>query len=331
MKQLVSLVILFSIFLASCTNDKAHDKIPDEEEKDNIPNLPSQIEVSFSHNGQNFKIIPFYEEVLDYTDYVKNNPTQSNPSAYVEKVLEPLKEKSSMDYLNLDYPFLSSTEIDELEGNTIKLLQNQEQFNELIKEALIKSAELLPGGDKNVYVMTLRPEDKFVVENMKGVFGIVYSENAIFIQIDPSFSEDLLKYTVAHEYHHTINIQTHGDMAYNTILDLLIVEGKADSFARIVYPEIIAPWTEALSDESEEKVLEELRADADSTSTSFKIYNKYFKGNSTKGIPLWSNYKMGYQIIQSYIENNPDIPIANWTSLLSKDLLQDTEYNNLSQ
>ena len=323
MKRFMSMPILLSLlFLASCSSEPTENK----EEKDTIP---AQNEVSFSHNEQDFKIIPFYEEVLEYTNYVKNNPSQSNPSAYVEKVLEPLKEKSSMNYLNLDYPFLSSTEIDKLEDNTVKLLQNQEHINELIEEALIKSAEHLPGGDKNVYVMTLRPEDNFVVENMKGVFGLVYSENSIFIQIDPSFSEELLKYTVAHEYHHTVNIQTHGDSSYNTMLDLIIVEGKADSFASFIYPEVKAPWTEPLSDESEEKILEELRADANSTSTSFKIYNKYFKGNSTKGIPLWSNYKIGYQIMQSYLEMNPNVPILDWTRLLSKDILQDSEYNQL--
>ncbi|MET1014916.1 MAG: hypothetical protein ABWX61_10490 [Paenisporosarcina sp.] len=77
-------------------------------------------------------------------------------------------------YLPLEYPFLSSTEVDKFEDNTIKLLQNEEKINEYIKEALIKSTELLPGEDKNIYVMPLRPEDRFVVEEMKGVTGITY-------------------------------------------------------------------------------------------------------------------------------------------------------------
>ncbi|WP_075618627.1 DUF2268 domain-containing protein [Paenisporosarcina indica] len=322
MKRLLSMAVLSIFLLASCSSKN-------EEAKSEKNHIPSQNEVSFSHNGQDFKIIPFYEEILDYTGYVKENPSESNPGAYVEKVLDPIKEKSAMDYLTLDYPFNSSTEIDQLEDNTIKLLQNQDQINELIKEALIKSSELLPGGDKNIYVMPLRPEDNFVIEKMEGVFGVVYNDNAIFIQLDTSFSEKLLKYTVAHEYHHTINIQINRDMAYHTVLDSIITEGKADSFAGIVYPEISAPWTESLPDETEELVLEELSEYADST--SIKIYNDFFKGKSSKGIPLWTNYKIGYQITQSYIEHNPEMPISKWTSLLTKDLLQDSEYNNLLQ
>lgn len=320
MKRLMSVPILLLLLLASCSSDRVVDK----EEKDTIP---SQTEVSFSHNEQDFKIIPFYEEVLAYTGYVKDNPSKSNPGAYVEKVLEPIKKKSAVNYLSLDYPFLSSTEVERFEDNTIKLLQNEKKINELIKEALIKSAEILPGGDTTIYVMPLRPEDQFVIDNMHGVAGVTYSDNAIFIQIDTSFTEEMLQYIVAHEYHHTINMHTNGDRGFYTLLDKMISEGKADSFARIVYPHINAPWTEPLLVESEEKVFEELRENADSMSP--KIYMDFFNGNSAKGIPLWSNYKIGYQITQSYLKMNPDVPIVDWTRLLSKDMLQGSEYNQL--
>jgi uncharacterized protein YjaZ len=318
-KRIVGLVIFVSVLLASCSNDKVQDK--EEENK-----LPSQKEVSFSYEGKNFKIIPFYEEVLEYTDYVKKNPSESNPGAYKEKVLEPLKEKSTLN-LHLEYPFKASTEVEKFEKNTIQLLQKQEQINELIKEALIKSSEHLPGGDKNVYIMPVRPEDNLVINNMEGVSGVTYNEKDIFIQIDPAFSEDTLKYVVAHEYHHAINILANGEMVIYTILDRILFEGKADSFAHIIYPEISAPWTEPLPEETAVIVLEELRKNADST--SIKIYMDFFNGNSAKGIPLWSNYKIGYEITQSYIENNPDTTISKWTRLPSKDLLQNCEYNNL--
>jgi uncharacterized protein YjaZ len=312
--------IFLLLLLASCSSQHAVDK----EEKETIP---AQTEVSFSHNEQNFKIIPFYEEVLAYTGYVKDNPSKSNPGAYVEKVLEPIKKKSEMNYLSLDYPFSSSTDVERFEDTTMKLLQNEKKINELIKDALIKSSEILPGGDTNIYVMPLRPEDQFVIENMKGVAGVTYNKDAIFIQIDTSFTEEMLQYIVAHEYHHTINMQTNGDSGFYSVLDKMISEGKADSFARIVYPDINAPWTEPLLVESEKKVFEELKENADSM--SMKIYMDFFNGNSAKGIPLWSNYKIGYQVTQSYLEMNPNVSIVDWTRLRSKDMLQASEYNQL--
>lgn len=320
MKRFICSVIFLSLVLASCTKEEV-------QKEEVIKEPPSQKEVSFSHNGQNFKIISFFEEVIDYTNYVKENPATSNNGAYVEKVLEPIKEKSSMYSLTLRYPFKSSIEIDQFEENTIKLLHRQEQINQTIKEALIESAELLPGEDITVYVLPVRPEDTLVIEKMEGISGETFSYNTIFIQIDTSFSEEILKYVVAHEYHHTINLRINNVMANYSVLDSIISEGKADSFATILYPTIGAPWTEPLSDESEALVLKELSATLDST--SHKIYTDFFKGKSSKGIPLWSNYKIGYPITQSYIKNNPDTPILKWTKLSAKEMVKGSEFKDL--
>ena len=339
MKRFSYLIIFLAFLLASCSNDKTLEKelenelLPknkersiEVEEKNTENELPTQLEVSFSHQGKNFKIIPSYEEVLEYTNYVKKNPTESNPRAYIEKVLKPLQEKSSIE-LPMEYPFTFSTEIEQLEQNTIQLLQNQEHINELIKTALIKSAELLPGGDKNIYIMPLRPEDNLAINNTEGVSGVTYNDKDIFIQIDTSFNEEMLQYTVAHEYHHAINFLANGDLGFYTILDLTVSEGKADSFAHIVYPEKSPPWTESLPEESKAIVLEELSKHAEST--SFRTYYEFINGNSTKGIPLWSNYKIGYEITQSYLENNPDTSISYWTRLSSKNLVQNSKYKDL--
>ena len=333
------LIVIIAFLLASCSNDTTlnkevesemlvHDKeISIEVEEKNTENeLPSQIEVSFSHEGKNFEIIPFYEEVLEYTNYVKKNQSESNPGAYIEKVLKPLQEKSSIE-LPMEYPFTFSTEVEQLEHNTIQLLKKQEHINELIKEALINSAELLPGGDKNIFIMPLRPEDNLVINKTEGVSGVTYNDKDIFIQIDTSFNEEMLQYTIAHEYHHAINFLANGDKGFNTILDLTLSEGKADSFAHIVYPEKSPPWTETLPEESKVVVLEELSKNANST--SFKTYYEFLNGNSTKGIPLWSNYKIGYEITQSYLEDNPDTSISYWTRLSSKNLLQNSKYKDL--
>ncbi|WP_277584648.1 DUF2268 domain-containing putative Zn-dependent protease [Psychrobacillus antarcticus] len=72
----------------------------------------------------------------------------------------------------------------------------------------------------------------------------------MILQIGTSFSENMLKYVVAHEYHHAINILANGEISFYTVLDRILFEGKVDSFARIVYPDLSSPWTESLSEES---------------------------------------------------------------------------------
>ncbi|MGE7921276.1 DUF2268 domain-containing protein [Viridibacillus sp. NPDC093762] len=320
MKRFISLVILTSLFLIGCTSENAQDiQIPNKE------NL-TQKEVSFSHEGKTFKIIPFYGEYLEYAKYSKENPKESNKNVYSEKVLSSIKEKSSINFL-LDYPFLPTNDLERIEENTNFLLKNQDKINECIKDALIKSAELLPGDDINIFILPIRKEDQFAVDKMQGVAGNTFSSNTIFLLIDSTYTEEMLRYTVAHEYHHTVNILLNADQAFYSLFDSTISEGKADSFAEIVYPNIKAPWTEPLPNETFEKVLIEVKNKIDST--SINDYNQLFNGDSTKGIPLWSNYKIGYEITQNYIKNNPEVPVPKWTGLLSKDLLRNSDYNEI--
>jgi len=318
MKQLAVL----SILLIVCTGCFVDNELTQEEDK---KNGPSNTTYQFSHDGQDFELVSFYEEVLEYTGSMKANAKLDNKEIYAEKVLEPFKEKSSFDFTN---NYLTPTsDVEQLEENTNKLLENQEKINEQIKAALSESAELLSGTDTTVYVFPVNPEDWFTIDNLEGVLGVTYSEDDILLMVNPSYSEETLKYTVAHEYHHTVNFFHNGVQSVYNVLDSVITEGKADSFASIVYPKINMPWTKPLSDDAEAVVLKELSTHAESTGQN--IHNDFSHGNPAKDLPRWSNYKIGYQITQSYIENNPNTTIPDWTKLDAKELVKGSKYNEI--
>ncbi|MGD6962462.1 DUF2268 domain-containing protein [Fictibacillus phosphorivorans] len=158
---------------------------------------------------------------------------------------------------------------------------------------------------------------------MQGVTGWTLSENAILIQIDPSFSENALKYTIAHEYHHTKNFESTTDLNF-TLIDKFIFEGKADNFATIIYPHHKTAWTEPLSEIDLNHVLTQLSAD--SSSLDPYLYQEYFEGNPVKNIPKWSNYKVGYAMTKSFIENHSQLSIEEWTKLGTKEIIQKSNY-----
>lgn len=156
---------------------------------------------------------------------------------------------------------------------------------------------------------------------MEGVGGLAYI-NTILIFIDPmNYSEDILSYMVAHEYHHTMYFE----LSYrhnNKFLGSIITEGQADTFAEIVYPETKAPWTEALTQDKEKFVWNTM---VDLLNKSIAIVNvtaDFVSGDYNLGIPLWSNYKIGYQIMQDFIKNNPDVSIEEWTKMWATDILE---------
>ena len=330
MRRLIifSILLLSVIFISGCTNVKEQNKVIKEEEHEIVEDYKTPIETTyhFSYKGQEFKIISFFDEVLEYARTISENPELDKKVIYTEYVLEPFKGQSSIIFDRVtEVTLLSpSWQIEQLEKKTNELLGNQGQINKWIEEAILKSAELLPGKDTYIYIFPVNPEEWRLINTGGGMSGMTFSESDFLLMIDPSVSEETVKYTVAHEYHHTVNFLYNGIPIDYNILDLIFTEGKADSFASILYPETKVIWIEPLSNDEEAKVLEELSINGESM--DFIIYDKLVYGNSRKDIPRFSNYKIGYQITESFIENNPDSSILEWTKMDAKKIIRGSKY-----
>lgn len=317
MKKVFPLLKIVTILflLVSCSNKS------DNEE------LPSQVRVEFSNNEQNFRIIPLYEEVLNYTKEMKGAKSPDNKQVYIDSVIKPFQDIVSEEEIHMSNGYFSyfspTNQIEKLEENTIKLLKNQELINSLIKESLLKSSQSLGGTDKTIFIMPISPEDVFPIQNMEGVSGVALDENAVLINIDPTFSEEELKYVVAHEYHHTIRREN--KELRKTLIDSFITEGGADVFARSIYPDKTPPWIqEPLTEESKAIILEGLKENLNTVDNS--IYTDFRMGNRVKEIPLWSTYRMGNLIVKSYVDNHPDVSLKEWAQLDAEVILKGSDY-----
>jgi uncharacterized protein YjaZ len=326
LKNLSSLfVFLFLItFLNGCSKETIYEQ--------DISELPPQTPMQFTYGEQTFEIVPFYEEVLQYTKLIKEDFTQNKQELYLEKVGQPLIDHAYEREVYLYdsfFAFVPPNNSYQLEENATFLLQHQDEINQLIKQALIKSSDELPGGDKTVYILPHNPSNQFVIRNMKGVSAWALNENAMFIQIDPSFSEGILQYIVAHEYHHTVQMETHGGNMYKSraLIDGVVEEGLADTFASIVYPEFDAPWTESLPHDQEAQALTYLYENANSFHPD--NYYEFLYGNQEMDLPMWSMYKVGYKIVQSFIENNQDMLIEEWTKLRVDEIVSKSKYDSI--
>jgi uncharacterized lipoprotein YajG len=101
-KKTFHLLILVSIlFLLVCCSNKSTSKSNNEEE------LPSQATVEFSNNGQNIRIIPLYEEVLNYTKEMKETESTDNKQVYIDNVIKPFQEISSEKDINIGNGYFS--------------------------------------------------------------------------------------------------------------------------------------------------------------------------------------------------------------------------------
>lgn len=316
----ISTLIIFSILLVACSEeDKRTTEGANEE-----TTLESY---TFSLDGQDFEIIPFYDDVLSYTKSMNENDDLKNKEAYTKYVVEPFKEKTNLDNGELGSPLSQTSDHEKLAENTLKLKKSHKEMYQWIEEALTESAKQLPGQDTKVYVFPVNPEDHFTVDQLEGIAGEAFFGNHILLQIDPSVSEEMFKYTVAHEYHHTVYFSLNYDQITSSVIESILTEGKADTFAKIIYPEADINWIEPLLEEEEIDVLSELNKNAQST--DWKIHEGFRQGNRAKGLPRWSNYKIGYQIMDDYLENNPDVSMIDWTKKTAKQIVNGSSYSEM--
>ncbi|MGB3259332.1 DUF2268 domain-containing protein [Paenisporosarcina sp.] len=305
--------MLFSLLLTLVSYSNETEKVENPE----VPKI--QTPVVFEHKGQEFKIHTYYQEFEDFLESAKEHPEKVD-ELYRQMVVEAFRVVHGYSSIN-HWMFTPPSDIKALEISMDALVDKQERINELIEETLKESAEQLPGENKSVYVMPAIPEMKAFLKVMSYVSGEVWNKNTIIILIDPEFLEEHLKYTVAHEYHHGVALEHAG---VYSVLDRSVLEGKADAFAKMIYPNVEVPWIEPLTGPAKEQAWKLFMENRDSNDS--ELWYEFFNGNPEKGLPQWSNYKIGYQIMKSFLRENPDVSLEEWTKLPGEKILFMSEY-----
>lgn len=288
----------------------------------------NQSPITFNHNGQEFTIIPLYQEYLNYIEDAKGKET--NLDALYEETVKQSFAASAFgeefkDWEIEDWTFSTPTFIDELEESLQLLIENHEKIVRIIKETLKDSSDKLPGGKKSVYIIPANPTNASTMEVLNGVTGVTWEKDVILLQIEPAFlEEEYLMYCLAHEYHHSVYMENNELDYTTTLLEDVILEGKADTFAKSLYPDVTIPWHEFSTVELEANTWEFLKKNGNSTALDSKEVS--FVGNQMKEIPSRANYTIGYKIMEHFIEHNPNISIAEWTNLSAQDVLVQSKY-----
>lgn len=109
-----------------------------------------------------------------------------------------------------------------------------------------------------------------------------------------------------------------------TLLERSVLEGKADAFAKIIYPEMEPAWLQPLSGYYKEHGWEIFMENLNSEEP--KIWDFLFIGNHFKGIAKWTNYKIGYEIMQNFLKENRGVSIEEWSKMSAQDILAKSQY-----
>jgi uncharacterized protein YjaZ len=113
---------------------------------------------------------------------------------------------------------------------------------------------------------------------------------------------DLLRYILTHELMHSLYYTQHGMPL--TLKDEIVFEGIADYCASQIVGNKQYLWTQALSKDDHAHYWSLLKNDFDQKDQYFK----WFFG--TQDIPMWTGYKIGYQLLQDYTQNNQNLSVS---------------------
>jgi uncharacterized protein YjaZ len=244
-------------------------------------------------------------EILTANDIINNFISKkSDYSTTVYRIIE--KEFGN----SMEYPFMLETikaEIkpDEKLKEEIEIL-NSYNFKQIVESTFKTVVKELSGPDTKILFIPANPKYREIFKSYGiGLTAVTLGTGKIIVSINPTIEnwEQLLPYTLAHEYHHSVWTSRNFETSDFTPLEYLIFEGRADSFAKELFPNTKHPFIKSLSKEQENKVWGLLRPELYFRNS--QLNDKMMSG--TNDIPTGSVYSIGFSIIESFKKNNPQI------------------------
>lgn len=280
-------------------------------------------EVVKINQDDELKIIPLYSQ---YIDYLENSLDSSSPEVdkknyykYVLNYFDKIGEQRNINVTELKANGMlqATTYKQEQLDRVNKLMKKDAEIKSIIKKSFIKAHKVLPKKKSTIFIVPVSSEYLDGSELLKGVMGVAYKDCIVFF-LDENYDKDILAYATAHEYHHTI-LYDNKDFRLETILQSCIAEGKADEFAKRVIKGVRPPTDMPLENKTKENIIKMMNK-GEVTGDDILL------GNDSKNIPMWSNYRLGKDIMESYLNQNPSRSIADWTFDDEKTILKGYKY-----
>lgn len=324
------------IFLSACSEETnktedlagaaAKERTGEEEQSEQVPLIePAILTVA----EQKFELFSYYQAFSDYIKLAKNKP-DSLDETYAQAVTQPFLKNAFEEGKGIQYMgywfFTPPQDIIPLQSVLQALSNREKSLHTAIEKALKKSAEILPGSDKTVHIFPANPAFTHGKTQELNIPGVALDKNVIALFVTSTLLEEDLQHIVSHEYFHMIDMEkgTGESSASTTLLESAVMEGKAEAFAKIVYPESKLDWMS----NADEMITEKTKALflKEKNSAEIEIWNDFYYGNAAAEVPPFASHIIGYGIMQKFLENHPDMPVEEWLELTAEEILAGSDY-----
>ncbi len=269
-------------------------------------------------NNQRIEILTAYEIFDNFI---------TNKSNYTKEVFKPIEHEFNSD---AEFSFLLETLKNEIIPNKdikreLAILKKIDWIN-IVDSAFQIITKELPGPDTKILIIPANPKNRDIYEKYGiGMHAFTVGTGRIIISIDPTFNNwrQLLPYTLAHEYHHSVWTSRNFVTADFTPLEYLVLEGRADSFAKKLFPSNNHPFINMLTENQEKKVWSLIKPELNKRNSAMNDKMMY----GTEDIPYGSVYTIGFNIIESFKINTSRISDKELLDMTPKQILLLSKYD----
>ncbi len=203
----------------------------------------------------------------------------------------------------------------------------------LVEDAYDRITALLPSPltERAVCIYPADPDNAWLFDN--GAVGNCIGDN-ILLQVNPLSPvwRQIVPFVLAHEYHHTVWGYNYFAVLGKTHMDLLtglLTDGQADSFARLLCPDLLPSWLQALTPAQEVEQWGKIQPFLSGNDED--IYRRFFFGDEPTGTPLNTAYTIGYHIVQAYLNSHPARTLLDLMNLDAQTILSESGYLQVSR
>ncbi len=282
-------------------------------------------------SSSSLRIVTAYRGLAEYARAAESKPPSDWGDLWLEHAVEPYWAEWAQGQFNeartREQFARPITNLAELMVEVEDLMRSG--VERLIEEAYGQITAALPSPlpERAVCIYAADPENAWLREH--GVVGTGIGDN-ILLQINPAARdwEAWIPYVLAHEYHHAIWGYSYFAVQAKSYMDLLIgvlIEGEADAFAKMLYPEMQPPWIDALTPPEEARqwhAMQEYLSGYDGAA-----YQRFFFGDESSRTPGNTAYTIGYHIVQAYLQRHPTATVLDLMNKEAQAILAESGYN----
>lgn len=261
-----------------------------------------------------FHIVPAYDGLREFALAVRKSPAERDV-LYRRLVLD-----AHADACAGAMGSFTPLPRDTFPGEALDIVRRIEEgrVRELVESGLKRASAALPGAERTTVCIQPVALNR-AIEHMRGVGGVSLG-GRIKIFVHPTLAGFArVEYTAAHEYHHEV-VRMHLAPGWSRDpLESMIAEGKADAFAVRLFPTLRPPHTDPLDPDERRRTWQAFEQQLAAPTDTFR---EDFMFGVAEGMPRWAGYRLGYEMVNRYLETRPDLDVKVWTLLPAREFLE---------